>query len=107
VIRVNTIAPGGVETEGVHSAEIIGSDLEMQMAADAPLGRLGQPDDIADVAVFLSSDNAPWVTGERITASAACARYRVRRVGQRPVECTATDTVAVCCEHTAQLLIAY
>lgn len=68
-IRVNTIAPGGVETEGVHSAGIIGSDFEKQMVADTPLGRLGQPDDIADVAVFLASDNARWLTGERITAS--------------------------------------
>jgi len=68
-IRVNTIAPGGVETEGVHSAGIIGSDFEKQMVADTPLGRLGQPDDIAGVAVFLASDNARWLTGERITAS--------------------------------------
>jgi len=68
-IRVNTIAPGGVETEGVHSAGIIGTDFEKQMVADTPLGRLGQPDDIARVAVFLASDNARWLTGERITAS--------------------------------------
>ena len=68
-IRVNTIAPGGVETEGVHNAGIIGSDFEKQMVADTPLGRLGQPDDIAGVAVFLASDNARWLTGERITAS--------------------------------------
>ena len=68
-IRVNTIAPGGVETEGVHSAGIIGSDFEKQIVADTPLGRLGQPDDIARVAVFLASDNARWLTGERITAS--------------------------------------
>ena len=68
-IRVNTIAPGGVETEGVHSAGIIGSDFEKQMVADTPLGRLGQPGDIAGVAVFLASDNARWLTGERITAS--------------------------------------
>jgi 3-oxoacyl-[acyl-carrier protein] reductase len=68
-IRVNTIAPGGVETEGVHRIGIIGSDFERQMVADTPLGRLGQPDDIAGVAVFLASDNARWLTGERITAS--------------------------------------
>ncbi|HET7032080.1 MAG TPA: glucose 1-dehydrogenase [Casimicrobiaceae bacterium] len=68
-IRVNTIAPGGVETEGVHSAGIIGSDFEKKMVADTPLGRLGQPEDIARVAVFLASDNARWLTGERITAS--------------------------------------
>ena len=68
-IRVNTIAPGGVETEGVHSAGIIGSDFEKQLVADTPLGRLGQPEDIARVAVFLASDDARWLTGERITAS--------------------------------------
>ena len=68
-IRVNTIAPGGVETEGVHSAGIIGSDFEKQLVADTPLGRLGQPEDIAKVAVFLASDDARWLTGERITAS--------------------------------------
>ena len=68
-IRVNTIAPGGVETEGVHSAGIIGTDFERQMVADTPLGRLGQPDDIAGVAVFLASDSARWLTGERIAAS--------------------------------------
>ena len=54
-IRVNAINPGGVETEGVHSMGIIGSDFEKQMVARTPLGRLGQPDDIASVAVFLAS----------------------------------------------------
>jgi 3-oxoacyl-[acyl-carrier protein] reductase len=68
-IRVNTIAPGGVETEGVHSAGVIGSDFEKQIVAGTPLGRFGQPEDIAKVAVFLASDNAQWLTGERITAS--------------------------------------
>jgi 3-oxoacyl-[acyl-carrier protein] reductase len=68
-IRVNTIAPGGVETEGVHRVGIIGSDLEKQMVASTPLGRIGQPDDIAKVALFLASDEAAWVTGERLAAS--------------------------------------
>src|SRR4051794_6999482 len=68
-IRVNSINPGGVETEGVHRIGIIGSDFEKQMVAQTPLGRLGQPEDIAPVAVFLASDNARWLTGERITAS--------------------------------------
>ena len=68
-IRVNAIAPGGVETEGTHTAGVIGSDLEKQMVARTPLGRLGQPDDIARVAVFLASDDAAWITGERLTAS--------------------------------------
>ncbi len=68
-IRVNTIAPGGVETEGTHSLGMIGSDFEKQIVADTPMGRLGQPEDIARVAVFLASDNARWLTGERIAAS--------------------------------------
>jgi len=68
-IRVNTIAPGGVETEGVHQAGIIGSDFEKQMVSNTPLGRLGQPEDIARVAVFLASDDSEWVTGERLTVS--------------------------------------
>jgi 3-oxoacyl-[acyl-carrier protein] reductase len=68
-IRVNTIAPGGVETEGAHSAGVIGSDFEKQMVAGTPLGRLGQPDDIAKVAVFLASDAAGWITGERIAVA--------------------------------------
>lgn len=65
-IRVNTIAPGGVETEGTHTAGIIGSDMEAQMIAGTPLGRLGLPDDVADVAVFLASDASRWITGDRI-----------------------------------------
>jgi 3-oxoacyl-[acyl-carrier protein] reductase len=68
-IRVNAIAPGAVETEGVHQVGIIGSDVEKRMMAETPLGRLGQPDDIARVAVFLASDSSGWLTGERITAS--------------------------------------
>jgi 3-oxoacyl-[acyl-carrier protein] reductase len=68
-IRVNTIAPGGVETEGLHRIGIMGSDIEKQMVVATPLGRLGQPDDIARVAVYLASDDAGWLTGERITAS--------------------------------------
>src|SRR5580765_6872909 len=50
-IRVNSINPGGVETEGTHAAGIIGSDFEKQMVAQTPLGRLGQPEDIATIAV--------------------------------------------------------
>jgi 3-oxoacyl-[acyl-carrier protein] reductase len=68
-IRVNTIAPGAVETEGTHTAGIIGSEMEKQFAAATPLGRIGQPDDIGKVAVFLASDRSGWVTGERIVAS--------------------------------------
>jgi 3-oxoacyl-[acyl-carrier protein] reductase len=66
-IRVNTINPGGVETEGVHALGIIGSDFEKQMVARTPLGRLGQPDDIASVAVFLASAASGWMTGETIS----------------------------------------
>jgi 3-oxoacyl-[acyl-carrier protein] reductase len=68
-IRVNAIAPGGVETEGTHAAGVIGSDFEKQMIARTALGRLGQPDDVARVAVFLASDDAAWLTGERLAAS--------------------------------------
>jgi 3-oxoacyl-[acyl-carrier protein] reductase len=65
-IRVNAINPGGVETEGVHSMGVIGSEFEKQMVARTPLGRLGQPDDIASVAVFLASAGSGWMTGETI-----------------------------------------
>jgi 3-oxoacyl-[acyl-carrier protein] reductase len=65
-IRVNAIKPGGVETEGVHSMGVVGSEFEKQMVARTPLGRLGQPDDIASVAVFLASAASGWMTGERI-----------------------------------------
>ena len=68
-IRVNVIAPGGVETEGTHAAGVIGSELEKSMIAKTALGRLGQPDDIAHVAVFLASEDSGWLTGERIAAS--------------------------------------
>lgn len=68
-IRINTIAPGGVETEGTITAGIIGSEFEKHMIDQTPLGRLGQPDDIARVAVFLASDDAAWVNGEKINVS--------------------------------------
>jgi 3-oxoacyl-[acyl-carrier protein] reductase len=68
-IRVNAIAPGGTETEGLHSAGVIGSDFEKATIARTALGRLGQPDDIARVAVFLASDDSAWLTGERLSAA--------------------------------------
>ena len=68
-IRVNAISPGGVETEGTHTAGIVGSDFEAQMVQQTPLGRLGQPADIAPVAVFLASDDSRWVTGEILVVS--------------------------------------
>ena len=68
-IRVNSINPGIVETEGSHSAGFIGSDFEKGAVAQTPLGRTGQPNDIARVAVFLASDDSAWVTGEHFTVS--------------------------------------
>jgi 3-oxoacyl-[acyl-carrier protein] reductase len=68
-IRVNTIAPGGVETEGTRTLGMIGSDMEKQFVAATPLGRIGQPDDIGKIAVFLASEQSGWVTGERIVAA--------------------------------------
>jgi 3-oxoacyl-[acyl-carrier protein] reductase len=68
-IRVNSINPGMVETEGVHSAGFIGSDFEKWAVSQTPLGRLGQPSDIAPVAVYLASDDSGWLTGERLQAS--------------------------------------
>jgi 3-oxoacyl-[acyl-carrier protein] reductase len=68
-IRVNSINPGVVETEGTHSAGIIGGDFERQAVQQTPLGRFGQPADIAPVVVFLALDDARWVTGETLTVS--------------------------------------
>jgi len=68
-IRVNSLSPGGVETEGTHRVGVIGSDFEKDIVRRTTLGRMGQPDDIAKVAVFLASDDSAWITGERITAS--------------------------------------
>ncbi|TIV96716.1 MAG: glucose 1-dehydrogenase [Mesorhizobium sp.] len=68
-IRVNAIAPGVVDTEGLRRVGIMGSELEKQIVERTPLGRFGQPEDIARVAVFLASDEAAWLTGERIAAS--------------------------------------
>lgn len=68
-IRVNSINPGMVETEGAHTAGFIGSDFEKSLAAQTPLGRIGQPGDIASLAVFLASDDSRWLTGEVLIAS--------------------------------------
>ncbi len=68
-IRVNTVAPGPTETEGVQQTGFIGSEMAKGVIAAAPLGRFGQPDNIAPVVAFLVSDDAAWVTGERIAAS--------------------------------------
>ena len=58
-----------VETEGAHSAGFIGSDFQKAAVAQTPLGRIGQPGDIASVAVFLASDDSAWLTGEQLTAA--------------------------------------
>jgi 3-oxoacyl-[acyl-carrier protein] reductase len=68
-IRVNSINPGMVETEGVHAAGFIGSDFQKNFEAQAPLGRIGQPEDIAPIAVFLASGDSGWLTGETLLAS--------------------------------------
>ena len=65
-IRVNSINPGMVETEGLHTAGFIGSDIEKEAVAQTPLGRIGQVDDIAGVATFLASNDAKWITGELV-----------------------------------------
>jgi 3-oxoacyl-[acyl-carrier protein] reductase len=68
-IRVNSINPGVVETEGSHAGGIIGSEFQLQAVQQTPLGRVGQPADIAAVAVFLASDEARWLTGETLFAT--------------------------------------
>lgn len=68
-IRVNSLNPGMVETEGVHAAGFIGSDFQKKTESETPLGRIGQPEDIASIAAFLASDDSYWVTGQAIRAS--------------------------------------
>ena len=68
-IRVNAINPGMVESEGTHAAGFIGSDFQKHAEASSPLGRIGQPQDIAGVAVFLAANDSSWLTGEKITVS--------------------------------------
>lgn len=63
-IRVNAINPGMVETEGTHATGIAGSDMRKQVEAQTPLGRIGQPRDIATMATFLASSDSGWITGE-------------------------------------------
>jgi 3-oxoacyl-[acyl-carrier protein] reductase len=66
-IRVNAVSPGMVETEGWHAAGLAESDFRKQVEAQTPLGRIGQPRDVAPAAVFLASDDAAWITGETLT----------------------------------------
>jgi len=68
-IRVNSLNPGMIETEGVHSAGFIGSDFQKKIEAETPLGRIGQPQDVATAAAFLASDDAGWINGQTIQAS--------------------------------------
>jgi 3-oxoacyl-[acyl-carrier protein] reductase len=68
-IRVNSVNPGMIETEGTHSAGFIGSDFQKFAVSQTPLGRIGQTKDVSPIAVFLASDDAGWVTGELILAS--------------------------------------
>jgi len=68
-IRVNSINPGIVDTEGTQAAGFAGTDFEKALVAQTPLGRAGRPQDIAKAAVFLASDDAGWVTGEKIIVS--------------------------------------
>ncbi|MES2313355.1 MAG: glucose 1-dehydrogenase [Pseudomonadota bacterium] len=67
-IRVNALNPGMIETEGTHAAGFIGSDFEADAVSRTPLGRIGQPNDIASIAVFLASDDSYWLTGEQLLA---------------------------------------
>lgn len=69
-VRINSILPGATETEGATSAGVTkGSDYEKMFIANTPLGRRGQPEDIAKAAVFIASDDAAWITGEQISVS--------------------------------------
>ncbi|MGA3049429.1 MAG: glucose 1-dehydrogenase [Terracidiphilus sp.] len=73
-IRVNALNPGLVETEGVHAAGFIGTDFEKNAAAETPLGRIGQPGDIATAAAFLASTDSGWLSGQTIYASGGFTR---------------------------------
>jgi 3-oxoacyl-[acyl-carrier protein] reductase len=68
-IRVNSINPGMIETEGVHAAGFIGTDFQKNFEAQTPLGRIGQPGDITPLAIFLASGDSGWLTGETLVAS--------------------------------------
>jgi 3-oxoacyl-[acyl-carrier protein] reductase len=68
-IRVNSLSPGMVETEGVHAAGFIGSDFQKVSESRTPLGRIGQPQDIATAVALLASDDSKWINGQAIQAA--------------------------------------
>ncbi|RKR11507.1 3-oxoacyl-[acyl-carrier protein] reductase [Flavobacterium sp. 90] len=68
-IRINSINPGLIETEGSHSSGVMNGDAEKWHVSETPLGRVGKPEDIAKVAVFLASEDSNWITGETIAVS--------------------------------------
>jgi 3-oxoacyl-[acyl-carrier protein] reductase len=68
-IRVNALNPGMIETEGTHTAGFIGSDFQKQAEAQTPLGRIGQPNDVATVAAFLASEDSGWLSGQTLYAA--------------------------------------
>ena len=79
---MNAIRPGGVVTEGFHAMGGPGSDFEKQMIAQTPLGRIGQPHDIAPAAVFLASRDGAWITGETIMVGGGLALTRKEQLIQ-------------------------
>ena len=68
-IRVNAVRPGLVETEGTHTSGFTSGDFHDQYVKDAPLGRIGQPQDIATAVTFLASGDSSWVSGETLLVS--------------------------------------
>ena len=68
-IRVNAISPGMIETEGTHATGFVGSDFQKMVETQAPLGRVGQPDDIAPTSVYLASSDSKYMTGETLVVS--------------------------------------
>lgn len=73
-IRVNALNPGMIETEGAHAAGVIGSDFSATTAKETPLGRIGQPQDVATAAAFLASADAGWINGQTIYAAGGFTR---------------------------------
>ncbi|HLY41681.1 MAG TPA: glucose 1-dehydrogenase [Terracidiphilus sp.] len=73
-IRVNALNPGMIETEGTHAAGVIGSEFSTSTAKETPLGRIGQPQDVATAAAFLASADAGWINGQTIYAAGGFTR---------------------------------